>query len=165
MSTKFYPLQTDYIEKLNELDDDFAAAQAAGVDAVAQAEIATDQAEIATTQAGISTTQAGLSAASAAAASGSQSNATAQAVIATAQAALADADRVAAEAAKVAAEAAWTAALAANPDLNPAIRMNPSTLHADLTIPAGYSAYSAAPLTIGEGVNVTIEDFAEWTII
>jgi hypothetical protein len=76
-----------------------------------------------------------------------------------------DADRVAAQAAAVAAQAAWTAALAANPDLNPFGRMNPSTLSADVTLAAGYNAVSAGPLTIGEGVEVTLADTSNWTIV
>lgn len=64
------------------------------------------------------------------------------------------------------AQAAWTAALAANPDLNPVVRMNPSTITVDTTIPSGYNAYSAGPLlTIAEGVTVTINDFSHWSII
>jgi len=76
-----------------------------------------------------------------------------------------DADRIAAQAAAAAAQAAWSAALAANPDLNPAVRMNPSTLHDDLTIPSEYNAISVGPnLTVGEGVEVTVNDNANWTI-
>jgi hypothetical protein len=63
------------------------------------------------------------------------------------------------------AQAAWTAALAANPDLNPAIRMNPSTIATDTTVPSGYNAYSAGPLTIAESTTVTIQDHAQWSII
>ncbi len=43
--------------------------------------------------------------------------------------------------------------------------MNPSTLTADLTIPSGYNAYSAGPLTIGEGVAVTLNDHSNWSIL
>ncbi|OIO70894.1 MAG: hypothetical protein COS35_06465 [Zetaproteobacteria bacterium CG02_land_8_20_14_3_00_50_9] len=66
---------------------------------------------------------------------------------------------------RIAAEAAWTAALAANPDLNPALRMNPSAITADITVPAGYNGYSAGPLEISEGIDVTVADTANWTII
>lgn len=76
-----------------------------------------------------------------------------------------DADRVAAQAAAVAAQAAWTAALAANPDLNPAWRANPSTIDADVTLAAGYNAVSAGPITIGEDVTVTLADTSHWTIV
>lgn len=76
-----------------------------------------------------------------------------------------EADKIAAQAAAASAQAAWTAALAANPDLDPAVRMNPSTLSADLTIPAFYNAYSAGPLTIGESVEVTLNDNSNWSIL
>lgn len=76
-----------------------------------------------------------------------------------------DNDRIAAQAAAVSAQAAWTAALAANPDLDPAVRMNPSTISADLTIPSYYNAYSAGPLTIGVGVSVTLDDNSNWSIL
>lgn len=75
------------------------------------------------------------------------------------------ANAIAAAAARVAAEAAWTAALAANPDLNPSVRMNPHTIAADVTVPSGYNAYSAGPLTIGEGVNVTLADNSQWSVL
>lgn len=81
------------------------------------------------------------------------------------QAAAAEVSAGDAETARAGAEAAWTAALAANPDLNPAVRMNPSTIAEDLTIPAGYNAYSAGPIAIGEGVEVTLEDNANWSIL
>lgn len=76
-----------------------------------------------------------------------------------------DADRIAAQAAATSAQAAWTAALAANPDLNPSWRANPSTLSADVTLAAGYNAVSAGPITIGEGVDVTLADTSNWSII
>lgn len=63
------------------------------------------------------------------------------------------------------AQAAWTAALAANPDLDPAVRMNPSTITADITIPTHYNAYSAGPLTIGEGAEVTLNDHSNWSVL
>lgn len=46
-----------------------------------------------------------------------------------------------------------------------AINMNPSTISAAQTIPSGYNAYSAGPLTIGEGVEITINDNANWSIL
>jgi len=46
------------------------------------------------------------------------------------------------------------------------VMMNPSTIQTDTTIPSGYNAYSAGPvLAIGEGVTVTINDNANWSII
>ena len=76
-----------------------------------------------------------------------------------------DADRIAAQAAATAAQAAWTAALAANPDLNPAWRANPSTIADDVTLAAGYNAVGAGPITIGEGVTVTLADTSHWNIV
>lgn len=99
------------------------------------------------------------------AANGVLAQSAAQAAIATAQAAASSNDRISAEAARDAANAAWTAALAANPALDPVVRMNPSTITADLTIPSFYNAASTGPLTIGEGVNVTINDNANWSIL
>ena len=88
----------------------------------------------------------------------SAATALAQAIIATTQAS-------AASASAAGAVAAWTAALAANPDLNPSVRMNPSTITADLTVASDYNAYSAGPITIGEGVNVTLNDNSNWSIL
>lgn len=80
-------------------------------------------------------------------------------------AATATAAAQASEAARDESVASWTAALAANPDLNPAVRMNPSTIQTDTTIPTGYNAYSASPLMLAEGTTVTIQDNANWSII
>lgn len=63
------------------------------------------------------------------------------------------------------AAAAWTAALAANPDLNPAIRMNPSAIHTDTTIPAGYNAVSVGPIEIATSTHFTVSQGAHWTVI
>ena len=71
----------------------------------------------------------------------------------------------AASLAAVSARAAWDAALAANPGINSAVRMNPSTIAADLAVPAGYNAVSAGPLTIGEGVTVTLSENSNWSIV
>jgi len=63
------------------------------------------------------------------------------------------------------AQAAWTAALAANPDLNPVIRMNPSVVSENVTIPSHYNAYSAGPLEIADGATVTLDDHSNWSIL
>lgn len=89
----------------------------------------------------------------------------AQAQAAATSAAAAQTARDEAETARGGAAAAWSAALAANPDLNPWGRMNPSTLQADFTLAAGYNAVSAGPLTVGEGVAGTLDDGSNWTII
>ena len=77
----------------------------------------------------------------------------------------AEASKVSAAAAASDAEAAWSAALAANPDLNPVVRMNPSRVTVNLTIPSGYNAASAGPLEIAEGVSVTLNDNSHWSIV
>jgi len=141
----------DYITKLNQLHDQYLAAVAAGEDAQTQAATAATQAGIATTQAGIATTQAGI--------------ATTQAGNAVTAQGLAEAAQAAAEEARDGAVAAWTAALAANLDMNLAARMNPSTITEAFAIPSGYNAYSAGPLTIGEGVEVTLNDHSIWSIL
>lgn len=74
-------------------------------------------------------------------------------------------DKIAAQVAREGAESAWAAALAANPDLNPWGRMNPSTITADFTVSPGYNASSVGPLTIADGVDVTVGDHANWTIV
>lgn len=93
------------------------------------------------------------------------SNGATQVSMATIQSQAATAAKVAAEAARDAAAASWTAALAANPDLNPAVKMNPSNIDTDLTIPSFYNASSLGPLTIDEGVQITINDSANWSIL
>lgn len=94
-----------------------------------------------------------------------QTAAAASAVSAATSAATATTQATAASASADEAQAAWTAALAANPDLNPAVRQNPSTITADITIATGYNAYSAGPLTIGENVTVTLNETSNWSIL
>lgn len=53
-------------------------------------------------------------------------------------------------------------AQATNPD-SP-IRINPRRISAPLTIPAGYNATSAGPISIDDGVTVTVSDFSTWSI-
>lgn len=67
--------------------------------------------------------------------------------------------------AKTQAQAAWTAALAANPDLDPPVRMNPSVVRADLAVPAGYNAYAAGPLEVAEGVIIDVADGGGLSIV
>jgi hypothetical protein len=43
--------------------------------------------------------------------------------------------------------------------------MNPATLTADVSLAAGYNAVSAGPLTIGDGVTITLADTSNWSII
>lgn len=97
-------------------------------------------------------------------AAGAASNSDASRVAALAAAGMAANSLSAAQTASDSAAAAWTAALAANPALDPVVRMNPSTIANDLTIPSFYNAASNGPITIGEGVNVTLSDNSIWSI-
>ena len=95
----------------------------------------------------------------------SANSASASATTATSAKVAAESAKVAAESARDAAMGAWGAAIAANPDLNPVVRMNPSTIADDLTIPSFYNAYSSGPITVGEGATITVGDDANWNII
>jgi hypothetical protein len=44
------------------------------------------------------------------------------------------------------------------------IQMNPNTIRAPVTVPAGYNATSAGPITIADGTTVTVENTAVWSI-
>jgi len=46
-----------------------------------------------------------------------------------------------------------------------AFTSNPATLTANVSLAAGYNAVSAGPLTIGDGVTVTLADTSNWSII
>lgn len=84
----------------------------------------------------------------------------------TAQAAIAAQSPVsnaaAAAASAVAAQQYATLAQATNPD-SP-VRLNPRAITANLNIPGGYNAASAGPITIADGVTVTVSDNATWSI-
>ena len=47
----------------------------------------------------------------------------------------------------------------------PAIKMNTQTILANTQIPAGYNGMSAGPITIADGVVVTIPDGSSWSIV
>lgn len=53
----------------------------------------------------------------------------------------------------------WYAQLAESP-----IRLNPSRVTANFTVPSGYNAASVGPIAIAEGVTVTIQDRATWSV-
>lgn len=53
-------------------------------------------------------------------------------------------------------------AQATNPD-SP-IRINPTRIKADFTLPTGYNGASAGPISIDDGVTVVISDGATWSI-
>lgn len=110
-----------------------------------------------------------------------QADVNAKQLAAAASATAAQADRVLAQAAQAAvaaqspaanaAAAAASAAAAAvyasqaqatNPD-SP-IRLNPRKITADFTVPSAYNASSAGPLAIADGITVTVQDNATWSI-
>jgi hypothetical protein len=89
-----------------------------------------------------------------------------RATVETAKAAI-DAQSPVANAAAAAASAAAAAAYASqaqatNPD-SP-VRLNPRVITSDMTVPSAYNAISAGPIAIAEGVMVTVQDHATWTI-
>ena len=53
-------------------------------------------------------------------------------------------------------------AQATNPD-SP-IRLNPREISANFTVGAAYNAASAGPITISDGVTVTVADNATWSV-
>lgn len=57
------------------------------------------------------------------------------------------------------------AAIAASAGMHPIARFNPATVRDNLTIPAGYNAAMAGPITLAEGVVVDIADSATLTIL
>ena len=85
--------------------------------------------------------------------------AAAQAAV-TAQSPITNAAAAAASAALAAAYA--STAQATNPD-SP-IRINPRRITADFTVGSAYNAASVGPITISDGVTVTVEDNATWSI-
>lgn len=68
----------------------------------------------------------------------------------------------AAAASALAAAAYASTAQATNPD-SP-IRLNPRKITADFTIASTYNAASVGPITISEGITVTVSDNATWSI-
>ena len=68
----------------------------------------------------------------------------------------------AAAASALAAAASASTAQATNPD-SP-IRINPRKITADFTIASTYNAASVGPISISEGVTVTVSDNATWSI-
>ena len=85
--------------------------------------------------------------------------AAAQAAV-TAQSPVTNAAAAAASAALAAAYA--STAQATNPD-SP-IRINPRFITTDFTVASAYNAASVGPITISDGVTVTVEDNATWSI-
>lgn len=68
----------------------------------------------------------------------------------------------AAAAAAATAQAYASLAQATNPD-SP-IRLNPRRIAANFTVPTGYNAASTGPITVADGVAVTVETGAAWSV-
>jgi hypothetical protein len=47
---------------------------------------------------------------------------------------------------------------------NPIVE-NETSITADHTIPAGKNAFSAGPITISDGITVTVGEGSEWTVV
>lgn len=43
--------------------------------------------------------------------------------------------------------------------------VNPTTIVANYTIPTGKNVMTAGPVTIADGITVTVADGSEWTIV
>ena len=50
-------------------------------------------------------------------------------------------------------------------NLTDPIKLNEQTITENYTIPAGYNGLSAGPITIADGVTVTIPDGSAWSIV
>ena len=61
------------------------------------------------------------------------------------------------------ADNAWQASMSAS--LEAPIRLNTQTITANYTIPTGYNGSSAGPITIPDGITVTIADGSAWSIV
>lgn len=55
-------------------------------------------------------------------------------------------------------------ALDGKADKTAMIRLNPSRVTADFAVPSGYNAASVGPITVSEGVTVSIQDNAVWSV-
>lgn len=86
----------------------------------------------------------------------------AQAAAAAVAAANPAANAAAAQAAAAAAQVYASQAQATNPD-SP-IRLNPRLITAAFTVPSGYNAASAGPISVADGVAVTVQTHAAWSV-
>lgn len=68
----------------------------------------------------------------------------------------------AAAASALAAQGYATLAQATNPDAP--VRLNPRSITSTLTIASAYNAQSTGPISIAEGITVTVQDNATWQI-
>ena len=68
----------------------------------------------------------------------------------------------AAQSAATQAQAYASQAQATNPD-SP-IRLNPRRISADFVVPSAYNAASTGPISVDDGINVTVSNHATWSI-
>lgn len=91
-----------------------------------------------------------------------QAAATASAIAASPAVQNAAANASTAQAAALAAQGYAAQAQAVSPD-SP-IRLNTRRVSAPFTVPAGHNAMSAGPISIDDGVTVTVSNFSTWSI-
>ena len=131
---------------------------AAAASASAAASSATSAAGSATT----ATTQATAASGSATAAASSATAASGSATAAAGSASTASTQATAASGSAAAAQTYASLAQATNPD-SP-IRLNPRRIAANFTVPTGYNAASTGPITVADGVAVTVATGAAWSV-
>lgn len=51
------------------------------------------------------------------------------------------------------------------PGTNPPIFVNSNTIAANVTIVSGTSGMSAGPITINDGVTITVQDGSKWVVL
>lgn len=122
---------------------------------------------VATNIASVNTAATNIVAIQNAATNASNAAASAAAAATSASAAAASASSASTSAANAATSADASAAYASmaratNPDTP--IRLNPRFITADFTVPAAYNGASVGPISISDGVTVTIQDHATWSI-
>jgi hypothetical protein len=96
-------------------------------------------------------------------AAASESNAVAQAAIATIKAA-ASAVSATSAAASASSAAGYAALLANYTDIAQPLRLHRRIVTADFTVPAEHNAMSAGPITVADGVTVTVSSHSTWSI-
>ena len=50
-------------------------------------------------------------------------------------------------------------------DLDAIIKLNPQTISTDMSIPSGYNGMTVGPVTVANGITVTIADGSAWSIV
>lgn len=50
-------------------------------------------------------------------------------------------------------------------DLNAIIKLNPQTISTNMSIPSGYNGMTVGPVTVANGITVTIADGSAWSIV